>query len=63
MIETSTTSSNSLPNNMAQISTTVEDLSKEEQGFYAAITNKLDAIVKKPRQATISKILDYSRSR
>lgn len=62
MIEISTSTTNSLQNNMSQISPTIEDLGEDEQAFYALIKNKLNAIVRKPSQATISKILNYSKS-
>ncbi len=62
MIEISTSTTNSLQNNMVQNSSTVEDLGEEEQSFYALIKNKLNVIVRNPSQATISKILNYSKS-
>ena len=62
MIEISTPTTNSLQNNMPQNSSTVEDLDEEEQSFYALIQNKLNAMLRNPSQATISKILNYSKS-
>ena len=62
MMQTSTPTTNSLQNNMVENSTSVNDLSEEEQSFYNSISNTLNAIVRKPRKETIAKILDYSKS-
>ena len=62
MIEISTPTTNSLQNDMVQNSTSVEDLGEDEQSFYALIKKNLNAIVSKPSQETITKILNYSKS-
>lgn len=62
MIQTSTTTTNSLQNNMAENGTSVEDLGEDEQSFYLSITKTLNEIVRKPRRDTIAKILNYSKN-
>ncbi len=47
---------------MAQNSATGQDLSEVDQSFYALIKHRLNAIIRKPSQATVSKILNYSKS-
>jgi hypothetical protein len=61
MIETSTPTTNSLQNDMAQNNAT-EDLGEEEQSFYDSIKKNLNTIVRTPGQDVIARILKYSKS-
>lgn len=61
MIQTSTTTTNSLQSNMAENGTSVEDLGDDEKSFYASISKTLNEIRKNPRKDTIAKILTYSK--
>lgn len=62
MIEISTTTTNSLQNNLIEKGSVCEDLGEEEQSFYISLKPGLNAIVYNPPQETINSILNYSKS-
>ena len=62
MIETSTSTTNSLQNDMLQNSAIPEELGEEEQSFYDSIKKNLNSIVKTPGNDVIARILNYSKS-
>ncbi|SDM69968.1 hypothetical protein SAMN05421813_12025 [Daejeonella rubra] len=62
MIETSTPKTNSLQKTEVNKDINAEDLSEDEQSFYSSIKPCLNAMVTDPKQETISKLVNYSRS-
>ena len=62
MIETSTPTTNSLPNDMFQNNPVTDDLGEDEQVFYASIKKNLDVLARIPGKEIIAKILSYSKS-
>jgi hypothetical protein len=62
MVEISTPVSDSLTNDKVQSENSPEDLSEEDQVFFASIHDDLNKIAKKPPQATLKAIIEYSRS-
>jgi len=61
MGETSTTSLNSLTNDMVQHET-FDGLSEQEQLFYRSIMKSLDCLKREPETETIEGIMNYSKS-
>ena len=62
MIEISTPKTNSLQKTEVNKDINSEDLSEDEQLFYASIKPGLNAMATDPNQETISKIVNYSKS-
>ncbi|MES3018967.1 MAG: hypothetical protein V4721_14365 [Bacteroidota bacterium] len=62
MIETSTSTTNSLQNDMVQNTAIPEELGEEEQSFYDSIKKNLNSIVRTPGKDVIARILKYSKS-
>ncbi len=62
MIETSTSTTNSLQNDMVQNTAIPEVLGEEEQSFYDSIKKNLNSIVSTPGKDVIARILKYSKS-
>ena len=62
MIEISTPKTNSLQKTEVNKDINSEELSEDDQSFYATIKPCLNAMVKDPSQDTISKIVNYSKS-
>jgi hypothetical protein len=62
MIETSTTTTNSLQNDMVQHTAITEELGEEEQSFYNSIKKSLNSIVRNPGKDVIAQILKHSKS-
>lgn len=62
MIETSTSTTNSLQNDMTQNTSIPEELGEEEQSFYNSIKKNLNTIVRTPGKDVIARILKYSKS-
>jgi hypothetical protein len=58
MIEISTQETNSIP----ETDPKNEDLSSVEQLFYSSIKPDLDAMLEDPKQESINKIMNYSKS-
>ncbi|MGB4400422.1 MAG: hypothetical protein WBJ10_13710 [Daejeonella sp.] len=62
MIETSTSTKNSLQNDMTQHTTVTEELGKEEQSFYDSIKKNLNTLVRTPGKDVIARILNHSKT-
>ncbi len=62
MIETSTSTTNSLQNDMVQHTAIPEELGEEEQSFYDSIKMNLNSIARTPANDVIARILNYSKS-
>ncbi len=62
MIETSTSTTNSLQNDMMQNTGVTEDLGEEEQSFYDSIQQNLNTLVRTPGKDVIARILKHSKS-
>lgn len=62
MIEISTSTTNSLQNDMVQNTAIPEELGEEEQSFYDSIKKNLNSIVRNPGNDVIARILNYSKS-
>jgi len=62
MIETSTSTTNSLQPGMVQNTAIPEDLGEEEQSFYDSIKKNLNAIVRIPGKDVVARILKYSKT-
>ena len=62
MIETSTSTKNSLQNDMIQNAAIPEELGEEEQSFYNSIKQDLNKLVRTPGKDVIARILKYSKS-
>lgn len=62
MIEISTSTTNSLQNDMVQNTAIPEELGEEEQSFYDSIKKNLNSIVRTPGNDVIARILNYSKS-
>lgn len=63
MIETSTSTKNSLQNDMTQNTAGTEELGEEEQSFYDSIKKNLNSLVRAPGKDVIARILSYSKTR
>ena len=62
MIETSTSTKNSLQNDMTQNTAATEDLGEEEQSFYDSIKKNLNSLVRTPGKDVIARILNHSKN-
>lgn len=62
MIETSTSTKNSLQNDMTQNTTVTEELGEEEQSFYDSIKKNLNTLVRTPGKDVIARILNHSKT-
>ncbi|MES2872338.1 MAG: hypothetical protein V4708_01360 [Bacteroidota bacterium] len=62
MIETSTSTTNSLQNDMIQNTAVTEELGEEEQSFYNSIKQDLNNLVRTPGKDVIARILKHSKS-
>ena len=62
MIETSTTTTNSLQNDMMQNTGVTEELGEDEQFFYDSIQQNLNTLARNPGKDVIARILKHSKS-
>ncbi|WP_411273859.1 hypothetical protein [Daejeonella sp.] len=62
MIKTSTSTTNSLQNEMMQNAGVTEELGEEDQLFYDSIQQNLNSLVRTPGKDVIARILKYSKS-
>lgn len=62
MIEISTPKTNSLQKTEVNKDINSEDISEDEQSFYSSIKPCLNAMVADPKQDTICKLVNYSKS-